>query len=80
MPDEELKAYNQAVMDKLAQRDPDELKEPAGISISFLVVLGPINVTETTKWLKVYVDTEDETLESFKLMIRQAKPNQPANT
>jgi hypothetical protein len=40
------------------------------------VLLPPIVLTEETKWLKVFVETEEETLESFKLQILRADPPQ----
>jgi hypothetical protein len=55
--------------------DPD-YAEPRGMAFNVVIQLGAIPVSETTKWLKVWVDTEDETLESFKL--RFATPPQNA--
>ena len=39
------------------------------IGISFIMLLGQIQLSEKTRWLKVWVDTESEILESFKLRI-----------
>jgi hypothetical protein len=41
----------------------------AGFTMAFL--MGPLQITEQTRSLKVWVDTEDETLESFRLRFEQ---------
>lgn len=51
--------------------DPTDLEntEPRGIAMSFIIQLGSMPITETTKSFKVWVDTEADTLESFKLRV-----------
>jgi hypothetical protein len=43
--------------------------EPSALGMSFILLLGQLPLKETTRWLKVWVDTESEVLESFKLRI-----------
>jgi len=43
--------------------------EPSALGLSFILLLGQLPLKETTRWLKVWVDTESEVLESFKLRI-----------
>lgn len=43
--------------------------EPSALGLSFILLLGQLQLKETTRWLKVWVDTESEVLESFKLRI-----------
>ena len=58
--------------------DPNDPEhgEPRSMALNVVIQLGAIPISETTKWFKVWVDTEDETLESFKL--RFATPPQNA--
>jgi len=42
---------------------------PSALGLSFILLLGQLPLKETTRWLKVWVDTESEVLESFKLRI-----------
>lgn len=39
---------------------------------SAMFMIGPVNLTADTKWLKVFVQTEDELLESLKLRLQSA--------
>ena len=43
--------------------------EPSALGFSFILLLGQLPLKEATQWLKVWVDTESEVLESFKLLI-----------
>jgi hypothetical protein len=43
--------------------------EPNALGMSVILLLGQLPLKETTRWLKVWVDTELEVLESFKLRI-----------
>ena len=40
--------------------------------LSFVVLLGALQLNQDTQWFKVFVETEDEVLESFKLPIKTA--------
>ena len=40
------------------------------MTMGFVLLLGPLVLNETTNWFKVFVETESEILESFKLSIR----------
>ena len=51
---------------------PSESETPAALSLSFAMLLGATQITSDTKWLKIFVDTEDEVLESFKLTVQTA--------
>lgn len=53
----------------LAAGDSDK---PTATIMSFVVMLGAFQLNEDTHWLKVFVETEDEMLESFKLPIKKA--------
>ena len=69
MPAEDLSKMNEEILSRPLVQDDEKPDEPTGISIAFLVIVGPLMLNATTKWLKVFVDTESETLESFKLRI-----------
>lgn len=49
-----------------------ESDQPMATIMSFVVLLGALQLNQETQWFKVFVETEDETLESFKLPIKIA--------
>jgi hypothetical protein len=67
---EDLTVMNEQISSNGVQDTDSEESKQSSITFAFLVMLGPLDLNETTKWLKVFVDTEDETLESFKLRIK----------
>ena len=58
---------------------PGEDPSKMFVCIDAALLLGPIAVTDQTKWLKVFVETEDETVESFKLHMLRAPAQQRAS-
>lgn len=75
---EDLKTMTQQIAASQMIKDAEDAVEPAGIALAFILMLSPINITDNTKWLKVFVDTEDETLESFKLRFTTAQQENSA--
>ena len=72
LPSEQL-THAVAMTPMLTPEQLDEKEpEPRGLGMNFILQMGPLEFTEKTKWLKVWVDTEDDTLESFKLRINSA--------
>ena len=49
-----------------------ESDQPMATIMSFVVLLGALQLNQETQWFKVFVETEDEMLESFKLPIKMA--------
>jgi hypothetical protein len=58
--------------DQLADPTVGDSDKPTATIMSFVVMLGAFQLNEDTHWLKVFVETEDEMLESFKLPIKKA--------
>lgn len=48
--------------------------EPRAVGFTFAVMLGPLEIGAECKWLKVWVDTESDPIESFKLPILLQPP------
>lgn len=49
--------------------EADEGDELRGMKLSFAMLLGQVRMSERARWLKVFVETEAETLESLKLRV-----------
>lgn len=56
--------------------EPDQ---PSVMIMSFVVLLGALQLNQDTQWFKVFVETEDEILESFKLPINTAPAGAVSN-
>ncbi|WP_156955192.1 hypothetical protein [Polaromonas glacialis] len=77
IPKNELEVAAKEISEHLTSCvDPQELDSPTYI-MSFILLVGPIQLNETTKSFKVWVDTELGTLESFKLKISSPAITQP---
>lgn len=67
LTDEDLiKASEDLAMQDASRKSKGD-DEPKALTMMFMLVLGGIQITESSKWMRVYVDNEGETLESFKL-------------
>lgn len=77
VPSDDLAKMNADLAHKSEQEANFDSEEPTALKIAFLVMLGPLVLNETTKWLKVFVDTEDESLESFRLKVGVLPSVQP---
>jgi hypothetical protein len=76
IPPEQLEEMNAQMLSQ-AMAPPDvENKEHGALGMNFIVQMGATPITETTQWFKVWVDTESETLESFKLRISTSTTSQ----
>lgn len=67
IPDADVAASCQAIV-QANEKVPDDDKMVA-VGFGLMAVIGPIEVTEQTRWLKVFADTGNEVLESLKLRI-----------
>lgn len=75
IPKDELDKNNRLFFESNSQLQSEDQMKAMGLT--FMVVMGPLDLTEDTKWFQVVANTGDDLMESFKLKIGCNTPTQP---